>query len=75
MNEGVDQLPSYEHIERERSYYSLTSAYTLSGAASNHSDFVFPMQSYAKYPTPTTSSHLVHSFTDDFAPYQVIKQN
>lgn len=55
------QLPSYEHIEKERSYCTLTNAY---GNRSQNS--VFP--SYDEY-----STNMVHSFTDDFIQYQVIK--
>lgn len=53
------QLPSYEHIEKERSYCNLSNTY-----GNRLQTNVYP--AYGEYP-----SNMVHSFTDDFIQYQV----
>lgn len=60
------QLPSYEHIEKERSYCTLSNAYNNRVPTNSNGLCVFP--SYSEY-----SANMVHSFTDDFIQYQVIK--
>ena len=59
-NNRNQQLPSYENIEKERQYHSLTGCPPPTGIY-----FVPQYPMAQRYPT------MVHSFTDDFVHYQV----
>lgn len=59
------QLPSYEHIEKERSYCALANVYAGREPTGPNSACLFP--TYSEY-----SASMVHSFTDDFIQYQVV---
>lgn len=65
------QLPSYEHVQKERGYFSIGGTFAATGNDSSIYNLMPP--SYSKCTSTTSSSIIVHSFTDDFAHYQVIK--
>lgn len=66
------QLPSYEHIEKERLLPSLTNAYGIGmgsiAACATNGIYLIPAYSAC---TTTTTTTMVHSFTDNFIQYQV----
>lgn len=65
------QLPSYEHIEKERTYHSLTNGYGIGAGpiAACATNGIYLIPSYSTCTATTTT--MVHSFTDDFIEYQV----
>lgn len=66
-NSSNRQLPSYDHIEKERTYHSLTNGCDdRTGGGPSNSNGIYLIPPYSK-----CSSNMVHSFTDDFIQYQV----
>lgn len=66
------QLPTYEHVEKERGCFNVNGGFgSRESSNSNRSIYLVP-SSYTKC-TMTSSSTMVHSFTDDFTHYQVTK--
>lgn len=65
------QLPSYEHIEKERTFHSLTNGYGIGAGpiAACATNGIYLIPSYATCTATTTT--MVHSFTDNFIEYQV----
>lgn len=65
------QLPSYEHIEKERTFYSVATGYGIGAGpiAACATNGIYLIPSYSTCTATTTT--MVHSFTDNFIEYQV----
>lgn len=67
------QLPSYENIEKERAFHSLTNGYGIGAGpiAACATNGIYLIPAYSTCTATTTT--MVHSFTDNFIEYQVKK--
>lgn len=65
------QLPSYEHIEKERTFHSMTNGYGIGAGpiAACATNGIYLIPTYSTCTATTTT--MVHSFTDNFIEYQV----
>lgn len=65
------QLPSYENVEKERTFHSLTNGYGIGAGpiAACATNGIYLIPSYSTCTSTTTT--MVHSFTDNFIEYQV----